>query len=195
VVIDLDATNDLLHGSQQGRFFHGYYGNYRYLTLYAFIGEVPVWTELRTSQSDASKGSLCALRAIVPRFAGAARTPGSSCGGTAVFAATLTAWCEEQQRCVYYCFGLARNSRPLEELEEAFFRARATVCLNEERPGERKPSAKSRCGWESGPRQERKGAPPFGRGDGGLACSWEEDLVEHIDEVIGEERRARWLPP
>jgi Transposase DDE domain group 1 len=81
VVIDLDATNDLLHGSQQGRFFHGYYGNYRYLTLYAFIGEVPVRTELRTSQSDASKGSLCALRAIVPRFAGAARTPGSSCGG------------------------------------------------------------------------------------------------------------------
>jgi hypothetical protein len=85
VVIDLDATNDLLHGSQQGRFFHGYYGNYRYLTLYAFIGEVPVWTELRTYQSDARKGSLCALRAIVPRFAGAARTPGSSCRGDSGF--------------------------------------------------------------------------------------------------------------
>ena len=56
-------------------------------------------------------------------------------------------------------------------------------------------SAESRCGWQSGPRQERKEAPPFGRGDGGLACSWEEDLAEHIGGVIGEERRARWLPP
>jgi hypothetical protein len=61
VVIDLDATDDLLHGSQQGRFFHGYYGNCCYLPLYAFIGEVPVWAELRASQSDASKGSLRAL--------------------------------------------------------------------------------------------------------------------------------------
>jgi Transposase DDE domain group 1 len=65
VVIDLDATDDLLHGSQQGRFFHGYYGNCCYLPLYAFIGEVPVWAELRASQSDASKGSLRALQAIV----------------------------------------------------------------------------------------------------------------------------------
>jgi len=47
IVIDLDATDNPIHGSQEGRFFHGYYGNYCYLPLYAFIGEVPVWAELR----------------------------------------------------------------------------------------------------------------------------------------------------
>jgi hypothetical protein len=34
IVLDLDATDDPLHGNQEGRFFHGYYGNYCYLPLY-----------------------------------------------------------------------------------------------------------------------------------------------------------------
>jgi hypothetical protein len=56
-------------------------------------------------------------------------------------------------------------------------------------------NAKSRCGWQPGPRQERKEAPAFERGDGGLACSWAEDPAEHTDGVIGEERQARLLLP
>ena len=130
VVIDLDATDDPLHGSQEGRFFHGYYGNYCYLPLYAFIGEVPVWAELRTSENDASKGSRRALEAIVAQIR--RRCPHARIivrGDSGFCREALMAWCEEQQPLVYYCFGLARNSRLLEELEEAFFRARAKACL------------------------------------------------------------------
>jgi hypothetical protein len=130
VVIDLDATDDPLHGSQEGRFFHGYYGNYCYLPLYAFLGEVPVWAELRTSQSDASKGSLRALQAIVAEIR--RRCPHARIivrGDSGFCREALMAWCEEEQPLVYYCFGLARNSRLLEELEEAFFHARAKACL------------------------------------------------------------------
>jgi hypothetical protein len=130
VVIDLDATDDPLHGSQEGRFFHGYYGNYCYLPLYAFIGEVPVWAELRTSENDASKGSLRALEAIVAQIR--RRCPHARIivrGDSGFCREALMAWCEEQQPLVYYCFGLARNSRLLEELQEAFFRARAKACL------------------------------------------------------------------
>ena len=130
VVIDLDSTDDPLHGSQEGRFFHGYYGNYFYLPLYAFIGEVPVWAELRNSQSDASKGSLHALQAIVAEIR--RRCPHARIivrRDNGFYREALMAWCEEQQPLVYYCFGLARNSRLLEELEEAFFRARAKACL------------------------------------------------------------------
>jgi hypothetical protein len=43
VVIDLDASDDPLHGQQEGRFFHGYYGCYCYLPLFAFVGSVPLW--------------------------------------------------------------------------------------------------------------------------------------------------------
>lgn len=35
-VLDLDATDDPIHGGQEGRFFHGYYGGYCYLPLYIF---------------------------------------------------------------------------------------------------------------------------------------------------------------
>jgi len=39
IILDLDATDDLIHGTQEGRFFHGYYGNYCYLPLYIFAGD------------------------------------------------------------------------------------------------------------------------------------------------------------
>ena len=39
IVLDLDATDDPLHGEQEGRFFHGYYGHYCYLPLYIFCGD------------------------------------------------------------------------------------------------------------------------------------------------------------
>jgi hypothetical protein len=54
-----------LHGQQEGRFFHGYYGDYCYLPLLAFIGGVPVWAELRTADGDAARGTVAALERIV----------------------------------------------------------------------------------------------------------------------------------
>src|SRR6516225_3215226 len=58
VVIDLDTTDDPLHGHQEGRFFHGFYGCYCYLPLFAFLGSVPLWAQLRTSEGDAARGAV-----------------------------------------------------------------------------------------------------------------------------------------
>ena len=46
IVLDFDATDDPLHGNQEGRFFHGYYGNHCYLPLYCFCGDIPLWAQL-----------------------------------------------------------------------------------------------------------------------------------------------------
>ena len=61
VLVDFDATDTRVHGQQEGRFFHGYYGDYCYLPLLAFIGAVPVWAELRTADGDAARGTFAAL--------------------------------------------------------------------------------------------------------------------------------------
>ena len=48
IILDLDATDDPLHGKQEGRFFHGYYGHYCYLPLYIFCGEFLLCARLRS---------------------------------------------------------------------------------------------------------------------------------------------------
>src|SRR3990172_5922512 len=58
IVLDLDATDDPLHGHQLGRFFHGYYDGYCYLPLYIFCGEWLLCAKLRPSDIDASTGAL-----------------------------------------------------------------------------------------------------------------------------------------
>lgn len=130
VVIDLDATDNTIHGQQEGRFFHGYYDSYCYLPLYAFIGKVPVWAELRTSDADASRGSVQALESIVAQVR--RRCPRARIivrGDSGFCREEIMAWCEAQAPQVYYCLGLARNTRLLQELEDAFFSARMKACL------------------------------------------------------------------
>ena len=56
--LDLDATDDPLHGHQEGRFFHGYYRCYCYLPLYIFCGEHLLCARLRPADRDASAGSI-----------------------------------------------------------------------------------------------------------------------------------------
>ena len=68
VVLDLDATDDPIHGKQQGRFFHGYYDCYCYLPLYIFAGDHLLCARLRTSDRDGAAGSLEELSRIVPRI-------------------------------------------------------------------------------------------------------------------------------
>lgn len=65
-MLDFDATDDPLHGSQEGAFYHGYYGGYCYLPLYCFCGDVPLWAQLRTSDRDGADGTLEALKKIIP---------------------------------------------------------------------------------------------------------------------------------
>jgi hypothetical protein len=58
IVIDLDATDDPLHGAQEGRFFHGYYREYCYLPLYFFCGDFLLCARLRTADKQPANGTL-----------------------------------------------------------------------------------------------------------------------------------------
>jgi Transposase DDE domain group 1 len=110
LVLDLDATDDPLHGQQEGRFFHGYYRSYCYLPLYVFCGEFLLWAELRRSNLDASAGSVEALEAIVGRIR--ARWPEVEIwirADSGFAREAILSWCEANG--VEYVLGLARNRR------------------------------------------------------------------------------------
>jgi len=121
VVLDLDATDDPLHGEQEGRFFHGYYGHYCYLPLYIFCGSFLLCARLRPSNIDASAGSVDELEQIVSQIR--ARWPAVEIwirADSGFAREAIMAWCEENH--VQYVLGLARNARLVRalgaELEE-----------------------------------------------------------------------------
>jgi hypothetical protein len=128
VIVDFDATDTRLHGAQEGRFFHGYYGNYCYLPLLAYIGAVPVWAELRTADGDAARGTIEALALIVAEIR--QRCPHARIvvrGDSGFCREELMAWCETHG--VSYVLGLARNARLLTLLAPALARARERAGL------------------------------------------------------------------
>jgi hypothetical protein len=130
VVIDLDTTDDPLHGHQEGRFFHGFYGCYCYLPLFAFVGSVPLWAQLRTSDGDAARGAVDALKKIVAAVRKRCRKARIIVRADSGFCREeIMAWCEAQQPVVYYCLGLARNSRLRELIDEKFARVRESAIL------------------------------------------------------------------
>ena len=121
IVLDFDATDDRIHGNQEGRFYHGYYKSYCYLPLYCFVGNVPLWAQLRTSNRDASKGTVEALEKIVPAIrARFGKKVKILVRGDSGFARDpIMSWCEKQRN-VFYLLGLIRNPRLERELEEDF---------------------------------------------------------------------------
>ena len=86
VVIDVDATDDPLHGHQEGRFFHGYYGHYCYLPLYFFCGDKLLCARLREADEDPAAGVLRSLLGWWVRSGGCGPRRGSFCAGIAVSA-------------------------------------------------------------------------------------------------------------
>jgi len=111
IVLDFDPTDIVLHGEQEGRFFHGYYGDYCYLPLYVFCGDQFVAARLRTSDRDASDGALelfiqivTAIRATFPNVRIIIR------GDSAFARDPLMTYCEQGEE-LYYLFGLAKNER------------------------------------------------------------------------------------
>jgi hypothetical protein len=123
ITIDLDATDDPLHGHQEGRFFHGYYDCYCYLPLYIFCDRHLLAAKLRPANIDASAGSVEEIARIVAQIrkqwphtritlradSGFARDP-------------LMAWCEAHG--VDYIFGLARNQRLVNTIADELTAAR-----------------------------------------------------------------------
>jgi hypothetical protein len=113
VILDLDATDDPIHGTQEGRFFHGYYGNYCYLPLYIFAGDFLLCAKLRKSDIDGAAGALDEVKRIVGRIR--ARFPRTRIilrADSGFTRDALMAWCEEND--VDFIFGLARNERLVE---------------------------------------------------------------------------------
>jgi hypothetical protein len=123
IIIDLDSTDDPLHGDQEGKFFHGYYGGYCYLPLYIFCGRDLLAAKLRTANID---GAACAVEEIMrivrqirekwPDVAIELRADSGFCRDA------LMAWCEANG--IGYVLGLARNARLCELAAPAMAEAR-----------------------------------------------------------------------
>jgi hypothetical protein len=110
LIPDLDATDDPLHGNQEGRFFHGYYRCYCYLPLYIFCGRHLLVAKLRRANIDASAGAREEVARIVAALRKAWPDTEIWLRADSGFARDeLMTWCEENR--VDYVFGLARNER------------------------------------------------------------------------------------
>jgi len=123
IVLDLDATDDQIHGHQAGRFFHGYYKNYCYLPLYIFCGEHLLCARLRPSNIDASAGSVKELERIVAQVR--EKWPDVQIvirGDSGFCREHIMRWCEEHD--VDYVLGLAKNDRLIAELADELEQAK-----------------------------------------------------------------------
>jgi hypothetical protein len=115
IILDLDATDDPIHGDQEGRFFHGYYNCYCYLPLYIFCGDQLLASKLRVSNIDGAAGALEEVQRIVaqlrrrwPKTRIVLRADSGFCREE------LMAWCEANN--VHYLFGLAKNARLVKQI-------------------------------------------------------------------------------
>jgi hypothetical protein len=116
ITLDLDATDDPLHGHQEERFFHGYYDNYCYLPLYVFCGRHLLAAKLRPANIDASAGSVEEIARIVAHIRQHWPKVRILLRADSGFARdTLMAWCEDNS--VDFLFGLAKNARLNAEIE------------------------------------------------------------------------------
>lgn len=123
IILDLDATDDPLHGNQEGRFFHGYYGHYCYLPLYIFCGEFLLCARLRPSNIDASAGSVEELQRIVKQIREVWPQVRIVVRGDSGFCREeLMAWCEAEG--VDYLLGLAKNERLKAHIEKELQQAK-----------------------------------------------------------------------
>jgi hypothetical protein len=129
IVLDLDATDDPLHGHQEGRFFHGYYDCYCYLPLYVFCGRHLLAAKLRPANIDGAAGAVEEIARIVAQIRACWPTTRIILRADSGFARdALMTWCEAEG--VDFIFGLAKNVRLNRaigaELVEAREESRAT---------------------------------------------------------------------
>jgi hypothetical protein len=115
IILDLDATDDPLHGHQEGRFFHGYYDNYCYLPLYVFCGRHLLAAKLRPANIDGAAGASEEVARIVAQLRRRWPAVRILLRADSGFARDgLMTWCENNG--VDFLFGLARNSRLVGEI-------------------------------------------------------------------------------
>ncbi len=124
IILDLDATDDPVHGDQEGRFFHGYYDCYCYLPLYVFCGEHLLLAKLRSANLDAAAGATEEVARLIARIR--TRWPRTRIllrADSGFARDDLMTWCEANG--VDFLFGLAKNERLIAEITPALERAAA----------------------------------------------------------------------
>ena len=124
IVLDLDATDDPVHGEQEGRFFHGYYDCYCYLPLYVFCGRDLLAAKLRPASMDAAAGAVEEVARIVAQIR--RRWPHVCIlvrADSGFAREELMVWCEAHG--VHFLFGLAKNDRLIAETASELARAEA----------------------------------------------------------------------
>jgi Transposase DDE domain group 1 len=123
IILDLDATDDPLHGQQEGRFFHGYYDGYCYLPLYIFCGRHLLCAKLRRANIDASAGAVEEVARIVTQIRACWPRVRILLRADSGFAREeLMSWCEYNR--VDFVFGLAQNARLNAKIAAALDEAR-----------------------------------------------------------------------
>jgi hypothetical protein len=116
LVLDFDATDDPVHGQQEGRHFSGYYDHYCFLPLYVFCGEQLLVAYLRSAKRDAALHAAAILKLLVTRLRQA--WPGVRIifrGDSGFCRPLLLSWCERHH--VRYLVGIGKNSRLLADSE------------------------------------------------------------------------------
>ncbi len=110
LILDFDATDDRVHGNQEGKFFHGYYDHYCYLPLYVFCKDQLLVSYLRPSQIDGAKHAWAILALLVKRLRQAWPKVQIIFRGDSGFCRwKMLSWCERNQ--VGYIVGIAKNTR------------------------------------------------------------------------------------
>jgi hypothetical protein len=125
IILDLDATDDPVHGNQEGRFFHGYYDCYCYLPLYIFCGRHLLAAKLRPASIDAAAGSVEEVSRIVTQIRKHWPKVRILVRADSGFARDdLMAWCEANG--VHFVLGLAKNDRLIAEIKDELAAAEQT---------------------------------------------------------------------
>jgi len=129
VILDLDAMGHPIYGTQEGRHFNALYGAHCYLPLYMFVGSIPLWAQLRTSDHSGAYEVVPALEKVVAAIRKRCHRARIIVRGDSGFCREeIMTWCEAQPE-VYYCLGLSRNPALVRKLEPALADARARRCL------------------------------------------------------------------
>lgn len=135
ITLDFDATDDPVHGQQEGRFFHGYYRHYCFLPLYVFCGSQPLVAYLRPSKIDGAKHARAITKLLVEHLREAWPDVKITIRGDGGFCRwKLMRWCDKNR--VSYCLGACRNkvleqhaARLMEQAETQYERSGEKVRL------------------------------------------------------------------
>jgi len=110
LILDFDATDDPVHGNQEGKFYHGFYRHHCFLPLYVTCGDWVLVSYLRRSNIDAAKHARAILKLLVrelrrvwPKVRIIVRADSGFCRHR------MLSWCEKND--VDYLIGIARNER------------------------------------------------------------------------------------